>query len=555
MATTITKTVKASGGDYTSLSAWEAGEQGDLVTADELRQAECYGFQDTSVCAIDGSTTDATRYLRVFAAAGAEAQLPFDTSGTAYRLTPAAHAITMSDDYTRIERIQVHPTGNNYAILVGAPGGRLVGCNLAGGGGGGGGGFFVNVSLGAGTFTVINCVGRNTGGGNAYTFRIGATGTVVFYNCTAYAPANSARGFVQDAGTVICTNCLSITGTGAAFSGTFTDSDYNASSDTSAPGAASLLSIADPFVDAATFDFHLGSGAGPIGAGTDLSGTFTDDFDGDTRSGSWDIGADEVVSSVTLTVQDGAIGLAAEAPSLTQANVLAVQDAAAALGAESPALTQANTLAIQDALIALAAEQPTLSVGGITLTVQDGAIALAAETPALTQANVLVVAEAAVALAAESPSLTQAHILAVADAAIALAAENPGLTQAHVLAVQDGAIALTVDPVTLSLAALLEVADAAIALVSDGVALTQANQLAVADALISLAADNPALIQAHILSVHDAAIALVADNVVLVVPLGLIPVRTLRPAGRGNLEPAGRGNLEPAGRGNLEPVP
>jgi hypothetical protein len=224
---------------------------------------------------------------------------------------------------------------------------------------------------------------------------------------------------------------------------------------------------------------------------------------------------DAAGSSVNLVVQDGAIGLAAEVPSLTQANILAVQDAAAALGAESPALTQANTLAIQDALIALAAESPTLEVGGITLTVQDGAIALAAETPALTQAHLLVVADAAVALAAESPSLTQANILAVADAAIALAAENPGLTQAHVLAVQDGAIALTVDPVTLSLSALLEIADAAIALVSDGVALTQANQLAVADALISLAAENPALIQAHILSVNGVAIALVADNIAL----------------------------------------
>ena len=252
-----------------------------------------------------------------------------------------------------------------------------------------------------------------------------------------------------------------------------------------------------------------------------------------------------VSTDVALTVQDAALGLTADSLALTQAHVLAVQDALIALGVESPALVQANVLVIQDALIALAAESLTLEVGGITLTVQDGVIALAAETPALTQANVLVVAEAAVALAAESPALTQAHLLAVADAAIALAAESPGLTQAHVLAVQDGAIALTVDPVTLSLSSLLEIADAAIALVSDGVALTQANQLAVADALISVAGENPALIQAHVLSVNGAAIALVADNVVLVVPLGLIPVRTLRPAGRGNLEPAGRGNLEP----------
>lgn len=40
-------------------------------------------------------------------------------------------------------------------------------------------------------------------------------------------------------------------------------------------------------------DFHLKSGADAIDAGTDLSGTFTTDIDGVTRSGTWDIGADE----------------------------------------------------------------------------------------------------------------------------------------------------------------------------------------------------------------------------------------------------------------------
>jgi hypothetical protein len=37
---------------------------------------------------------------------------------------------------------------------------------------------------------------------------------------------------------------------------------------------------------------HLVSGSALRGVGTDLSGTFTEDIDGDTRS-AWDIGADE----------------------------------------------------------------------------------------------------------------------------------------------------------------------------------------------------------------------------------------------------------------------
>ena len=37
MPTTVTKTIKPSGGDYTSASAWEAGQQGNLVTGDTVQ--------------------------------------------------------------------------------------------------------------------------------------------------------------------------------------------------------------------------------------------------------------------------------------------------------------------------------------------------------------------------------------------------------------------------------------------------------------------------------------------------------------------------------------
>jgi len=40
-------------------------------------------------------------------------------------------------------------------------------------------------------------------------------------------------------------------------------------------------------------DLHLKAGADAINVGTSLSGTFTDDIDGETRSGTWDMGVDE----------------------------------------------------------------------------------------------------------------------------------------------------------------------------------------------------------------------------------------------------------------------
>ena len=68
------------------------------------------------------------------------------------------------------------------------------------------------------------------------------------------------------------------------------------------PGATEATDWASCFVDYPNGDFHLKAGSVCIGAGTDLSGTFTLDIDGETRS-SWDIGADEypaAASSVTL---------------------------------------------------------------------------------------------------------------------------------------------------------------------------------------------------------------------------------------------------------------
>ena len=52
------------------------------------------------------------------------------------------------------------------------------------------------------------------------------------------------------------------------------------------------------FVDGANDNFHLASGDTTWkDAGTDLSGNFTDDIDAETRSGTWDIGMDEVVAA------------------------------------------------------------------------------------------------------------------------------------------------------------------------------------------------------------------------------------------------------------------
>lgn len=58
MATERLKTVKPSGGDYTSLAAAIAGEAGDLVATDEWLHIECYAMTDEEETNITGYTTD-----------------------------------------------------------------------------------------------------------------------------------------------------------------------------------------------------------------------------------------------------------------------------------------------------------------------------------------------------------------------------------------------------------------------------------------------------------------------------------------------------------------
>lgn len=62
----ITKTIKQSGGDYSSLSAWEAARQGDLTVSLIREQAECYNFVDTVQCTFAGWTTDLSHYPLVY---------------------------------------------------------------------------------------------------------------------------------------------------------------------------------------------------------------------------------------------------------------------------------------------------------------------------------------------------------------------------------------------------------------------------------------------------------------------------------------------------------
>ena len=121
-------------------------------------------------------------------------------------------------------------------------------------------------------------------------------GIAMVENCSIYGM--TSIGVRQVSGSMTATNTISMGNVTADFSGTITQS-CNLSSDATASGTGSIAGklATDQFVStsAGTEDLHLKAGADAINAGTDLSGSFTDDIDGETRpiATYWDMGADE----------------------------------------------------------------------------------------------------------------------------------------------------------------------------------------------------------------------------------------------------------------------
>lgn len=278
MATEVISTViPGGGGDYNTLSAWEAGEQKNLVTADEVSVAECHTGAITDNVTISGWTTDATRFPWIRAATG-HSHAGLATGG--FRVTGnSGVVITCGVNFVRVSGIVVI-TSDNHGVF----------------------GQFASSDP-----TVERCVIV----GNTASNINGVAGGGIIRNCIIYGfTGTNGRGITgqtAENNTVIdCTLCIGnietsvknniASGSGNDYSGTLANSATNISADATSPQVG-LRNISLTYVDAANKNYHLAStDTQAIDTGTDLSGSFTTDIDGETRpAGAWDIGADERV--------------------------------------------------------------------------------------------------------------------------------------------------------------------------------------------------------------------------------------------------------------------
>lgn len=131
MTTLVEKSVKSAGGDYSTLSGWESGQQGNLTISDTIQRACCYDFALSDDVAVSGWTTSATQYPEIraqkTAADGGATQSGLghsrDVSGSGFQISnnaSGAATIRVVTAFTRVIGLNIkstdasQPWGTNF---------------------------------------------------------------------------------------------------------------------------------------------------------------------------------------------------------------------------------------------------------------------------------------------------------------------------------------------------------------------------------------------------------------------------------------------------------
>jgi hypothetical protein len=291
---------------YAGLQTAEDAEDGvDLTALDQINEYRCISSGDTndtgSSITFNGTTTDATRYIRVVGYDSNDGQ--WDDSAYVLEMTPGAGAgaIQCYDNHVKFEHLQIKviSTANSVRGILTSllDAGSVIdvnSCFIRGILSGTGDGYAIYNSDGDATIRVFNSMLLNwvrdtdTAGGAYFSAGIG-----YFYNNTVY---NCYRGLWNNGGTMTATNNAIEAGlSGGELVGTITSS-YNCTDDEgTANNCINPLgsSWANEFTDIAGLDFSLKAGGNCVGAATTNpgSGLYDTDITGSLRSEPWSMSA------------------------------------------------------------------------------------------------------------------------------------------------------------------------------------------------------------------------------------------------------------------------
>jgi hypothetical protein len=307
---------------YVSLSAAEAAEQCNLTdNGGDVMIINCAGSTvDAAACTFSGWTTGATNYIDISGDWDAESDLHYTTNK--YHITVQnLRALSFSNSTTinvNIHNIQIYQndvdTDNCDGIFINCGFNGSIYNNLLRGNDADDWydiGIYIESGFNVGLIKIFNNWifdwGTDAGSSGGITVNANSTTPIVYIENNTFHE-NYAGIHVQDGTIETLNNIVFGSGNTLAYveAGGTHAQDYNSTdgTDVTGQGGNSHTSHTFSFVDSTNANhglrnFHLLStdtGALDLGTST-ISGGYTTDIDGVTRSGTWDIGADEYVAA------------------------------------------------------------------------------------------------------------------------------------------------------------------------------------------------------------------------------------------------------------------
>jgi len=285
---------------YTSLNAWEAAEQTDLVADGNnhtVHLRSSAGGDDTTAVTITGWTTDATHLITV-----TQDDFPADgvldeTKYLLFNNDARPRTLDIQNEFVNIDKLQLKTVAAGTASRTlnykgtGSQNLNMSKCILFGSGLPA----YALIYDTNGIVSVVNAIITGHGVGV-----LPYSATTGMFNATVYG---CTTGIAQGSGTVTATNCAVGNNTDD-FSGTITV-DHCCSDDGDGTNAQGPLSgsWANEFTDAANGDFSLVSGGNCIDNGTN-TGAPSEDIIGTARpqNVTTDIGAYEFLASTGIVI-------------------------------------------------------------------------------------------------------------------------------------------------------------------------------------------------------------------------------------------------------------
>lgn len=222
-----------------------------------------------------------------------------------------------------------------------------------------------------------------------------------------------------------------------AFADNYTSgSDYNGSDFSTATGGSndltSLTTSQFVSVTSGAEDLHLADGASAIGAGVDLGTTagVNVDIDGETRSGSWSMSADQgPAQDVTITPDAAALTLTATNPAVDKS--LTPAAASLALTATDPTVVKGSVVITPPAAtLTLTGESPTVVRGSVVISPSAAPLNLTADDPTLAKGSLTLTPAAASIVLTASASVPVN--ISPDPASITFTADNPTVVRGSV---------------------------------------------------------------------------------------------------------------------------